>query len=882
VNWLGTLAMGIRSLFVGRRLDRRLDDELRVHFEMLVEQNRQRGMTPEAARGAARQQLGGADQIKESVHDQRAFSFLESIFGDLRYGLRVLSKSPGFTTVAIGTLALGIGANTAIFSVVNGVLLRPLPYPRPARLVFLSEWSSQVPGMSISMADFEDWRSMNSVFESMAPYQPDSATLTGHGVPEELQIRRITADLFPTLGVKTILGRALTPEDDEVGAPPVVLLSDTLWSTKFGRDRNVVGKPMILDGEPFTVVGVLPSSQFHESWHSCDAFTSLWRLRDTIGGPARRDQHPGIYAYARLKPGVTIEQARAQMISIAARLANQYKTNYGISASVEPLLGTIVEDVRPSLLVLMVAVGFVLLIGCANIANLLMARSTGRRREMAIRKALGAGRWRLARQLLTESILLALAGGAFGLLIAWWATQGLAGIASGALPRAREVTVDGPVLAFALGLSLLTGMFFGVFPALQASCPEVTDTLKESTAGSGTSESRKRVRDVLVVGELAISLVLLVGAGLTLKSLFHVLRAAPGFDPRGVLTARLALPDTKYKNDDQRRQFIAQLDDRLAAIPGVQSAGFKNPLLGGWQSSFLVEGQPMPKAGGFPSAEFSRVSPGALPAMGADLLRGRFFTQGDNEKTPFVCMVDDSFARRFWPGQNPVGRHIFLDQPKPGQAPVPTTVIGVIRQIKNYGVDHPVLVEVFVPFAQRPGSGGTLMIRSTEDAAALGPAVRAAVESLDQDLPVYNVRTLASFVAENVAPRRLTVILLSLFAGLAFVLAAVGVYGVISYSVTQRHHEIGIRIALGASPRDVLRLVVGRGFRLVAAGVVLGAAAAFAVTHLLASRLFGVRSSDPLTFLAAGALLALSALAASYIPARRAMKVDPMVALRYE
>ncbi len=660
------------------------------------------------------------------------------------------------------------------------------------------------------------------------------------------------------------------------------MMSDTLWSTKFGRDANIIGKQMILDGEPFTVIGVLPSSRFHESWHAFDVFTSLWRLEDQTGGLARRDQHPGIYAYARLKPGVSVEQARLQMVSIAARLAKQYKTNYGITASLEPLLGTIVDDVRPSLLVLMVAVGFVLLIGCANIANLLLARSTGRQREIAIRKALGAGRWRLGRQLLTESVLLALIGGAFGLLIAWWATQGLASIAAGAVPRVGDVSVDGSVLGFTLGLSLLTGIFFGVFPALHASRTDVTDTLKESTAGSGTSESRRRLRDILVVGELAISLVLLVGAGLTLESLFHVLRAAPGFDPRGVLTARFSLPDVKYKNDDQRRRFVAQLDDKLAAIPGVQFAGFKNPLLGGWQSSFLVEDQPMPKTGEFPSAEFSRVSPGALPAMGVDLLRGRFFTQSDSEKSPFVCMVDDSFARRFWPGQNPVGKRIFLDQPKPGQAPVPTTIVGVIRQIKNYGVDHPVLVEVFVPFAQRPGTGGTLVIRSTKDAAALAPAVRAAVESLDPDLPIYNVRTLASFVAENVAPRRLTVILLSLFAGVAFLLAAVGVYGVISYSVTQRHHEIGIRMALGASPRDVLSLVVGRGFRLVAAGVVVGAVAAFALTRLLSSQLFGVSSSDPLTFLAAAALLALAALAASYIPARRAMRVDPMIALRYE
>ena len=872
----------MKTLFTKRRGERELDEELRAHLEMLVEQNVQRGMAAKDARRAARLELGGADQIKEAVRDERGLPLLESIFADVRYAARMLRKSPGFTAVAVLTLALGIGANTAIFSVINGVLLRPLPYPHPDRVVFLSESSRQVPGMSISMADFDDWRSMNSVFESMAPYQADSVTLTGHGEPQELQLRRITAGLFPTLGVKPILGRAITPEDDKVGAPPVVMMSDRLWSTKFGRDPNVIDKQLILDGEPFTIIGVLPSSRFHESWHAFDVFTSLWRLEDQSGGPSRRDEHPGIYAYARLKPGVTIEQARDQMVSIAARLAKQYKTNYGITASVAPLLGTIVEDVRPSLLVLMGAVGFVLLIGCANIANLLMARAAERQREVAIRKALGAGRGRLARQLLTESILLALVGGAFGLLIAWWATQGLATAASGTVPRIGDVRVDGRVLVFTFVLCLLTGVFFGVFPMLHASHAEATEALREKTAGSGTSQSRTRLRDILVVGELAISLVLLVGAGLTLESLFHVLRAPAGFNPQGALTAGFSLPETKYKNDDQRREFVERLDEKLAAIPGVQFAGFKNPLLGGSQSSFMVEGQPVPKPGDLPSAEFSTVSPGALPAMGVDLLRGRFFTQSDNEKSPLVCMVDDSFARRFWPSQNPVGKHLFLNQPKPGQAPVPTTVVGVIRQIKNYGVDHPVLVEIFVPFAQSPGSGGSLVIRSTKGAEALAPAVRAAVESLDPDLPIYNVRTLASFVAENVAPRRLTVLLLGLFAGLAFLLAAVGVYGLISYGVSQRNHEIGIRMALGASPRDVLSLVVGHGFRLVVAGIAAGVVVALALTHFLSSQLFGVSATDPLTFLEASILLALVALAASYIPARRAMRVDPMVALRYE
>jgi putative ABC transport system permease protein len=662
-----------------------------------------------------------------------------------------------------------------------------------------------------------------------------------------------------------------------------VLLSDTMWANKFARDPNVIGQQLTLDGEAFTVIGVLPNSQFHENWKHFDILTSLWRLEDQFGGPTRRDNHPGIYAYALLKPGVSVEQARAQLDSIAGRLAKQYpKSNLGITISVEPLLGAIVQDVRPSLLILMGAVGFVLLICCANVANLLMARATERQREVAIRKALGAGRWRLARQLLTESVLLAFLGGIFGLLIAWWTTRGLASAASGAVPRIADVSVDGWVLCFTLGLSVLTGVIFGVFPVLHSSHADVNDALKENSAGSGTGKVRKRLREVLVVGELAISLVLLVGAGLTLESLFHVLRTDPGFKPDGVLTARFSLPDVKYKTDDQRRQLVARLTEKLASIPGVQAAGFKNPLLGGWQNSFAIGGRPLPDPEHLPSAEMSRVSPGALEAMNSELLRGRFFTQGDSENTPKVCIIDDRLAGQYWPGEDPVGKPVLMDEPKPGEQPPVTTVVGVIHEIKNYGVDQPVLPEIFVPYAQRPGSGGNLVVRSTADASAITNAMRAAAQSLDPDLPVYDVRTLESFVAENVAPRRLSVLLLSLFAGLALALATVGIYGVMSYSVTQRHREIGIRMALGAQTGDVLTLVVRQGTWLAAAGVGIGLIAALGATRLIARLLFGIQPSDPLTFITVALMLSMVALVASYIPARRAARIDPMVALRYE
>ena len=519
---------------------------------------------------------------------------MNALLQDIRYGIRMLAKSPGFTAVAILTLALGIGANTSIFSVVNTVLLRPLPYPHADRLVFISEWSQQIPGMSISMADFDDWRATQTVFSSMVAYQPDNVTLTGQGEPERLLMRHITAGLFPTLGVQPILGRPLTAADDKVGAAPVVLLSDGLWARKFGRDPNVLGKQLTLNGEDYTIIGVLPSSKFHESWRTFDVFSSLWRLENIFGGPSRRGEHPGIYAYARMKPGVTMEQARAEMAGIQQRLAKQYQDDAGESATVEPLLGAVVQDAGLPLLVLMAAVGFVLLIGCVNVANLLMSRATERQKEIAVRIALGAGRWRLARQLLTESVTLSLAGGALGLLLAVWATPALARAATGTIPRIEDVGVDRWVLAFTLGISFLTGLFFGVFPALQASRTDVNSVLKEGSRGGGTGTGHKRLRDALVVTELAISVILVVGAGLTLKSLYRVLRADEGFDATGVTSATFGLPDAKYKTDDQRRQFMEQLAQRASAIPGVQAAGFKNPLLGGMQTGFMVEGQPKP------------------------------------------------------------------------------------------------------------------------------------------------------------------------------------------------------------------------------------------------------------------------------------------------
>jgi len=802
---------------------------------------------------------------------------LTTFFHDLRYALRMLRKSPGFTGVAILTLALGIGANTAIFSVVNAVLLRPLPYPQADRLVFLSESSDQIPDMSIAMANFNDWRAQNKVFESTVAYQNDNVVLTGKGEPERLRLRRITAGFFPTLRVKPILGRELTPDDDKVGAARVVLLGEGFWERRFGRDPNIIGQQFNLDAETYTVVGVLPA-QLHGSLRQTDIFTSLWRLEDQLGGETNRGNHPGIYAYARLKPGITVDQAHGEMKGIAQHLDELHPDSNGKdSVTVKPLLDAIVEDVRTPLL------GFVLLIACANIANLLLARATERHRELAVRVALGATRGRLIRQVLTESVLLSIGGGVLGLFLAVWVTAALVHATPAGVPRINEVSADGSVLSFTLGLSILTGIVFGLFPALQASRADVQVTLQEGgrtgTAGSG----RTRLRDFLVAAEVAVSLVLLVGAGLMTKSLFRVLEADGGINPSNVLTARFSTPDAKYSDDAKRRTFVTQLIAKVQSLPGVQAAGFKSPLLGGWQNAYLLEGRPAPQPGQYPSTDMGRVTPDAMRAMGMRLLRGRFFDNHDDEKSPRVCIIDESFVKLNFPEEDPLGKQLSIGgPPPPGRQPDWMTIVGVVAHVKNYGVDQPSRVETYVPEAQIPSGGGTMVIRSMSNPATLTSGIRAAVAALDADVPLYEVRPLEDIVNENTASRRLSVVLLGSFAMLALVLAGVGVYGVMAYVVTQRGQEIGIRMALGAHHKDILGMVLRQGLRLALIGIAIGLGGALVLTRVIGSLLFHVNALDAETFALGAVMLSAIVLLACYLPARRATRVDPLVALRYE
>ncbi|HZN12569.1 MAG TPA: ABC transporter permease, partial [Blastocatellia bacterium] len=766
---------------------------------------------------------------------------------DLRYGLRMLWKNPGFTVVAVIALALGIGANTAIFSVVNAVLLRPLPYEESARLVILSERSPQLEGMSISYPNFTDWRQQNGVFEQIAVFRRQSYNLTGTGEPERLTGGQVSADLFPALRVKPALGRAFRAEEDQPGGEPVAILSHGLWQRRFGGDPQILGRALVLSGRSYSVVGVMPED------FNFPSRVELWTpVGQESGQPSwqNRGNHPGLYGVARLKGGVTIDRARAEMDAIAARLEQQYpQSNTGNRVSITPALENVVRDIRPALLVLLGAVGCVLLISCANVANLLLARAAARQKEMAIRTALGAGRWRVVRQLLTESLLLALLGGGLGLLLARWGVRLILAVSPDSIPRAREIGLDGRVLGFTLLVSLLTGVIFGLVPAWQASKPDLNETLKDAGRGSTGGLRRQRFRSALVVAEVALALVLLVGGGLLIRSFYRLQQVNPGFRPERLLTFQVALPSAKYSEDQPRINFYNQTLERLGALPGVESVGAATGLpLGnnGWQTSFAIEGRPDPPPGQRPLTETAIVTTDYFRAMGMTLVKGRAFGEPDRKGSPPVTVIDERFAELHFPNEDPIGKGIRFGG-RGGDNPV-TTVVGVIRRVKMEGLaTDSNRVQSYRPYLQQPANGMTVVMRAAGDPGQLAQAARQHVLAVDPDLPIFNVRTMERIWDDSVAPQRLNTLLLGIFGGVALLLAAVGIYGVMSYSVTQRTHELGIRMALGARPRDVRALVVRQGMTFVALGVGLGLAGALVVTRWMASLLYGVSASDPLT-----------------------------------
>ena len=808
---------------------------------------------------------------------------MQTLLQDLRYAFRLLAKSPGFTAIAVLTLALGIGANSAIFSVVNGVLLRPLAFRDPARLVIVAE-KSPFPTISTSYQNFVDWHDQSRSFESMEATRGTGLSLTGAGEPELLLARMATAGLFPLLGVEAHIGRTFLPEEDRAGGTPVALLSYGLWQRRFGGSREIIGKPITLSSQPYTVVGVLPAG--FQILQPADVFVPFKPWAVTL--PDDRNWHPGIIAVARLKPGVTREQARAEMVGITKRLEQQYPDyNTGTSADVVGLQEQMVQNIRPALILLLGAVSLVLLIACVNVANLLLARAASRGREVAIRTAIGAGRTRVIRQLLTESVLLSLGGGLLGLFLAWASLGPLLKISAGSVPQVIPIELDRSVLFFTFLVSLITGLVFGIVPALRTAGLDLRGTLNENTRGSTSGPGHHRLRGVLVASEMALAVLLLVGSGLLLRSFSRLQDVPPGFQSDHLLVADIPLSQTAYAKPEQRYQFFDRLVERAKVLPGVRSAGAASflPVSGGGSIiHFNITGHPPKTPHDYVAAGYRTVTPNYLETLGVPLLQGRLLAPADNERAPAVVVINATMAKTHFAGENPLGKRIQL-----GATPdkdVPTMeIVGVVGDVRpGLGVDPQ--TEMYLPYRQAdlvlPVFQLSLVLRTAADPQLQTSALRSALTEIDPNQPLVNVRTMEDNIATTVAQPRFRTWLIGIFAAVALVLAAVGVYGVMSYTVTQRTSEIGIRVTLGAQPEDVFKIVVGEGLRLALAGVGVGIVAALAMTRVLQSFLFGISAYDPITFFAVALLLTIVAVAASFFPARRATLVDPMVALRYE
>jgi putative ABC transport system permease protein len=811
-----------------------------------------------------------------------------ALWQDIQFGMRMLVRSRGLTVIAIIALALGIGANTAIFSIVNAVLVRPLPYPDPQRLVWLWETQPNLPHAPFSAGDFLDFQAQNRSFEQLAAFHPVSFTLTGRGDPERLRAMVVTPNYFSALGVQPVLGRSFLPSEGAFGAPRVALLTYGFWQSHFGGAANATSQTLVLDGKPVPIIGMLPASYRGSDSSDLAIYVNpVNTVPEVFSASADWERklstnHETHYLdlIGRLKPGVTVAQAEADINGIFDHLHQQYPATTGHSAKVRPLQERTTGPVRDTLLVLLGVVGLVLLIACANIANLLLARAVGRMKEIAIRTALGAGRLRIVRQLLTESMLLAISGGALGLGLAWGLVRLLVAASPEELPRVDEVNVDLRVLAFTFGISLLTGLLFGLGPALAATRQRLGTFLKEGGRGASTGRTHNRLRSLLVIGEVALSLVLLVGAGLLIRSFVRLLDVKPGFNPDRIVSMWVNFTSERYAQKGESARTLQEIFRRVQALPGVESAAFASdlPLQGEDTTTGIgsAEGHGPYERGQEPLVGLHAVSAGYFHAMGIPLLRGRELSESDTATSTQVVVINQKMADTIWPGENPLGRHIdiFGDQA--------SEVVGVVGNALYNGFAEPAAAESYLAFPQRPWAYACLTIRTKGEAATLFSAVRSVVSEVDPQLPVHDMRPMEKVMAETLASQRLTLWLVGGFAALALVLAFVGIYGVMSYSVTERVHEIGVRIALGAQPGDVLRLVVGHGMLIAGVGLLIGGVAAFFATRAMAGLLFGVKPSDPLTYAAIAAVLGFAALAACYLPARRATAVDPLVALRHE
>jgi predicted permease len=878
-----------RNLFNKDHMEQQLDEELRAYVDMLVAIKLEEGLSPTQARRAALLEMGGVEQVKERVREVQMGQVFETIWQDIRYGIRQLVKNPGFTAVAVLTLALGIGANAALFSVVNGVLLSPLPYPQPEQLVMLHQSKPNFDRGAIPYPNFRDWQKQNQTFSAMAIGRPTGFSLTGTGEAERVSAQFISADFFSVLGVSPLLGRTFVPGEDENGASPIVVISAGFWQRKFAGAPDVLEHNLTLDNKSYTIIGVLPAN-FNFFSRGVDIYVPIGQWNN----PALQSRGAalGLHGVGRLKPGVTLAQAQADMDSVAGGLAISYPdTNRDNGARLVPLKESVVGAVEPILLMLLGAVGFVLLIACVNVGNLLLARSTGRTREFAIRAALGASRARLLRQLLTESLLLALLGGGFGLLIAGWGTRAALSLLPTALPRATQIDVDARVLLFTLAISLLTGILAGLAPMLKSSQWQLSETLKEG--GRGTSTGRSRTQGIFVAVEMALAVVLLVGAGLMIRSLNALWNVDPGFRPDNVLTFGLSLPPSmRTAAPEAIRANLRELNEAIGTMPGVQAVSFSSgasPMQGEDDLYFWIDGQPRPASqSAMHMALVYRVEPEYLAVMGIPLKEGRFFTAQDDERSMPVVVIDEIFARKYFGTESPIGKRLNLDGDDD-----PVQIIGVVGHTKQWSLsaddNQGLQAQLYTSFRQfgdgamaRTAAGVGVIVRSETESPALFDTIRHNLQNRNSHYVIYRPQTMNQVIAGTLAAQQFLMILLNIFAAIALLLASIGLYGVISYMVGQRTHELGIRLALGAQRREVLQLIVNHGMKMAMGGVALGLVVAFALTRVLQEMLYGVSATDPLTFAAIALLLSIVAILACLVPAWRAAKVDPLVALRCE
>lgn len=863
-----------------RRGDTELTEELELHLAMHVEDNIRSGMSRAEARRQALIKLGGMAQSKEMYRERSRLPLLEALLQDLRYGARMLRKHPGFSTIAVATLALGIGSNTAVFSVVRAVLLKSLPYPDPQRLVALSEYQLHNGGQSVSWMDFREWQAQAQAFDGIAVYRPHHLVLTGLDKPDVLRAGEVTSGFFPLLGTQTVLGRTFSPDDDKANAAPTTVLSYSFWRTRLGGDPAALGRVLKLDGDAYTIIGVLPPN-FRFFPVSIDLYVPAG-LRDADPNWRLRGNHQGFACLARLRSGGSLASARTDIDTVMRRLEQQYpESNDGQRARVTQLYAATVGDVRRPLLILLGASICVLLIACVNVANLALARAAGRVREFAVRIAIGARKGRIVRQMLTEGLLLSFIGGLLGFILARWTIRPLLLMAPGNIPRLDETQMDGSVFLFTFAIATLAGVVFGLVPSLQGASTNLAARLSEASRRTSIGRQGQRLRAALLIAEIALASVLVIASGLLIRSLAGALAVNPGFKADYLLALDVNLPTTKYKTDTQQTIFLTQTLDKLRSLPGVQSASaaFCPPLVGTcWDSVFVISGRPLPPVSQEPRAVFNIAEPGYFETMEIPLLTGRNFAASDTYTSPKVVLINETMARRWWPRESPLGKQIMQGSRK---AP-PMEVIGVIGDLKEDGVDQPQWPEVFESAAQNTMPSMTFVVRTAGEPIALAASAEDAIHQIDKDQPVSHVQPMSTYVAVSLTQRKFETLLLGLFSALALVLAAVGIYGLVSYMVAERTYEIGIRMALGAQRGGILALVLRFGLRLAIIGLILGLISSLATTRVLQSLLFQVSAYDLSTFAGVAVLLTIVAVAACWIPARRATQVDPLTALRYE